>query len=104
MNYFDHYHLALDRWTTHIQACAEELKIEYDWQEIIWAQESFDECQQLRMLDDGSIKLKWEHRCWWADCKHPVFHGEYYCVLIPLENQKWEEPYDLAKRIRLEEE
>jgi hypothetical protein len=104
MNYFQHYDIAIKRWLGHVRSCAKELGIEYDGQEIIWAVESFEDAQQLKTLDDGSIKLKWEHPCWWADCKHPVFHGEYYCVLIPLENQNWEQPYDLAKRKRLEEE
>ena len=99
MNILDHEHKALMTWLKHIDDCAEELGIPFDYQEREWAAESFVECQQLKILQDGSIKVKWEHRCWWADCKHPVFHGDYYCVLTMPNLAAWYEPFDLAKKM-----
>ena len=104
MNYFDHFHLARARWLAHYDQCVEELGFEYDSQERGWAEESWVESQSIRILYDGTIKIKWEHRCWWADCKHPVFHGEYYCILAGLDRITWEEPFARAKRLQEESE
>jgi len=93
---WDHEAEALRIWLKHIEECAQELEIEFDAYEMEQAGESFQECQQLRILQDGSIKVKWEHSCWWADCKHPAFHGDYYCVLAHPKDVTWKSPYDLA--------
>ena len=99
MNYFEHFNVARARWLKHFDECAEELGLEYDYQERQWADEAWQECEEIKILQDGTIKLKWEHPCWWADCKHPVFFGEYYCILAGLDSITWEEPYDRAKRL-----
>tara|TARA_Y100000310_G_C20254955_1_gene610884 strand:+ start:280 stop:624 length:345 start_codon:yes stop_codon:yes gene_type:complete len=98
MSYYDHYNLAWEQWFEHVKNCAAELAADsdayenytIDWQEREQMEESFADCEQLKMLDSGHVKLKWEHRCWWADCKHPVFHGEYYCVVA---EPVWEKPH-----------
>ena len=98
MNYYEHKEAAFQIWLHHVKTCASELSddpsFDYDYNvteyEIGQMRESFEECEQLKILDSAHVKLKWEHRCWWADCKHPVFHGEYYCVVaLP----KWEKPH-----------
>jgi hypothetical protein len=99
MNYFEHQHNALQIWLLHYDVCADRNKC-YDQQERTWAIESFYECEQLKFLDDGSIKVKWEHPCWWADCKSRVFHGNYYCILAPLHEITWYEPFELARKRR----
>ena len=99
MNYFDHFNIARARWMKHYDECSKELGLYSDSQERRWADESWQESEQIKILHDGTIKIKWEHRCWWADCKHPVFHGEYYCILAGLDSITWEEPYDRAKRL-----
>ena len=99
MNYYEHKEAAFQIWLKHVKQCAAELAasdenfaLEYQLNEYEIGQmrDSFEECEQLKILDSAHVKLKWEHRCWWADCKHPVFHGEYYCVVaLP----KWEKPH-----------
>ena len=103
MNYFNHLERALNIWLKHYDICADRNEC-YDPQERIHAEESFYECEQIKILDDGSIKIKWEHKCWWADCPSAVFHGEYYCILAAIDKVAWEFPYDLAKRKMGEEE
>ena len=93
---WDHEAEALRIWLKHFEECADELGINFNADERRWARDSFEECQQLKILQDGSIKVKWEHPCWWADCKHPAFHGDYYCVLAHPKDVTWKSPYDLA--------
>ena len=98
MSYYDHFNLAWQQWFEHVKNCAAELAADndawenytIDWQEREQMQESFADCEQLKILDSGHVKLKWEHCCWWADCKHPVFFGEYYCVVA---EPVWEKPH-----------
>jgi hypothetical protein len=97
---WDHEAEALRIWLKHFEECAEELGINYDGDEHDWAEQAFIECQQLKILQDGSIKVKWEHPCWWADCEHPVFHGNYYCVLAHPKDVSWKSPYDLAIELK----
>ena len=104
MNYFEHWNIARARWLEHYDQCVEELDLDYDSQERRWAEESWAESETIKILHDGTIKIKWEHRCWWADCKHPVFHGEYYCILAGLDQVTWEEPFARAKRLQEESE
>jgi len=101
MNYFEHRREALDIWLAHYDVCAKRNGHEFDHYERDQAIESFFECEQLKILQDGTIKIKWECGCWWADCKSRVFHGEYYCILAPLEDVTWYEPYALAKKQRV---
>ena len=96
MNYFDHFTAARKIFLDHYDKCAERNGC-YDHHERQWADESFQNCEQIKMLDNGDVKIKWEHRCWWADCTHT----DYYCILSPVEKTIWVEPYDLAKERRL---
>ena len=68
-------------WYKHICECAAELGIDFDATEAGFMWESFTDGVQLKLLDSGEVKVKWEHPCWWADCPKHVFHGDYYCVL-----------------------
>ena len=103
MDIWSHAFRARDIWMKHVDQCAQNLGIDFGYQEMKWAEESFFESEDLRILQDGSIKVKWEHRCWWADCPTPhIFHGHYYCVLAHPKFVTWHEPYDLQKL--LEEE
>ena len=90
MDYEAHKEEAFQIWLRHFKSCAEELGANYNWQEVEWARESFEEAEQLKILDTGHIKLKFEVPCWWAGCKHPAFHGDYYCVVA---YPKWEKPH-----------
>lgn len=98
MDYFDHYHKALELWLKHYDECAIRNGHEHDGQERNWAIDGFNESEQIKILQDGTIKIKWEHRCWWADCTSHVFHGDYYCILAPIDSITWFEPFDLVKR------
>ena len=97
MTYFEHYDIAKSRWMEHITNCAAELEIEFDNEERRYASESFDECEQLKWINHcQTMKVKWEHCCWWADCKTKHhFFGSYYSMLCHM--PKWELPHDWAK-------
>ncbi|MEZ8113158.1 MAG: hypothetical protein QMC61_05980 [Candidatus Poseidoniaceae archaeon] len=100
MNDTEHYDIAKSRWLEHVAKCAEELGVDYDERERGYASESFDECEQLKWINHcQTLKVKWEHRCWWADCKTPTFFGEYYSILCHM--PEWELPHDLAKKGKL---
>ena len=97
MNIWEHEAEAWRIWHKHFVECAEELGINFNSDELRWAKESFEESRQLKLLhQDGSIKVKWEMPCWWADCKHTVFHGDYYCVLAHPKDVTWKSPHELA--------
>ena len=98
MNYFEHFEQALAAWMEHYEFCAARNDQNSDNQERQWAKESFEQCEQIKILQDGTIKIKWEHGCWWADCQSHVFHGEYYCILAPADKITWYFPFGLAKR------
>jgi len=102
MTYFDHWAAARGQFLKHFDECAAELGLEHQWEERQWALQSFEESEQIKILHTGEIKLKYEHCCWWADCKHPVMGNTYYCVLAGPENVVWEKPY--ARAIRLKDE
>ena len=90
MNIHDHEAEAWSRWHKHVCTCADELGITFGEQETSYMRESFEECMQIKILYHTSeIKVKWEHRCWWADCPKHVFFGDYYCVLS---DPTWYEP------------
>ena len=106
MNYFEHRELARKEFIKHFMECKRgdldcqlQIDIGLEMDELIWALESWEECEQIKMLDDGSVKIKWEHACWWANCPH----HEYYCILAPIETTIWKEPYTLALERREEE-
>jgi len=94
---------ALHRWLNHFYTCAESLGIDVDSQERNYAEESWHDSKQIRLIEhDSVLKIKWEHRCWWGDCPHPRnFEGAYECILVDIPVTMWEEPY--ARAIRLEE-
>ena len=98
MNIWEHEQKALEIWLNHYDQCVEELGVvDSNWQEREWAIEAFRESRQLKILQDGSIKVKWEMPCWWADCKHRVFHGDYYCGLAHPKDVTWKRT--ICKRI-----
>ena len=104
MNIWDHEHKALMIWLKHYDSCAKELGLPLDAQEREWAAQSFSDCIQVRLLSDGEVKVKWEHRCWWAECPKHVFHGDYYCGLAHPKDVTWKEPFVLAKELQGDDE
>jgi len=94
MNYFEHRQKAADEYENHIIQCAKKNDIPCDADEIAMALSDWYECEQIKMLGTGDVKIKWEASCWWADCG--CFMGTYYCILAPLDECVWFEPYDLS--------
>ena len=92
---------ALEDWLTHFHSCAISLGIVPDYQEEMYARDSWHDCKEIKFIEyDSVLKVKWEHRCWWGDCPHPRnFIGSYSCVLIDIPVDGWEEPYVRAKRM-----
>ena len=94
--------LALERWKKHFYECPAVKDLPYenqpDYQEWLYALESWHECKEVKLVEwDNVLKIKWEHRCWWADCPHPRnFVGSYSCILLDIGNGNWQEPYDHA--------
>ena len=91
---------ALERWLEHFQACADRLEIQVDENEKQYAIEAWHECKEVKFIEyDSVLKIKWEHRCWWADCPSPrLFEGSYSCILMTIPVDRWEEPFARAKR------
>ena len=104
MNIWDHEAEALKLWLEHVDACTEEQGIEWHWGERQRDIEDFRDSRQVKILDCGSVKVKWEVGCIWSECKHPVFHGQYYCVMAHPNFTSWKEPFDLAQRLKEGEE
>jgi len=102
MNIWTHEEKALDIWLKHYDFCAERLDTVHNDGDRQQAIASFRDCIQVKLLHDGSVKVKWEHQCWWADCKQAVFAGQYYCVLAHPKNVTWTDPYQLAKELAAE--
>ena len=63
MNYFEHRQKAADDYENHIIQCAIKNNIEYDADEIGMALSDWYECEQIRMLYTGEVKIKWEASC-----------------------------------------
>ena len=69
--------------------------IDFD-DELKLALESFEDCQQVKILwhyDIGEhcLKIKWEHSPWWVG---QVMHF-YYCVMLPIDSTQLETPSQL---------
>lgn len=47
MNYFEHFNVARARWLKHYDECAAELGLDPDMQERRWADEAWQECEQI---------------------------------------------------------
>ena len=92
---------ALDLWLAHFHTCAENLGIDVDHHEEQYAREAWHECKEIKFIEyDSVLKIKWEHRCWWADCPTPrLFHGSYSCILMDIPVKEWETPFARAKRL-----
>jgi hypothetical protein len=92
--------MALERWKQHFYEC-DCLDEDYrpDYQEWLYALESWHECKEVKFVEyNMTLKVKWEHRCWWGDCKTPRnFLGSYSCILLDIKDGQWQEPYDHAK-------
>ena len=100
LNYFEHWRQARQLFIRHFIHCKhgdediqQSVDMGFEEDEFQYALESWEECEQIKMLDDGSVKIKWEHRCWWANC--PM--NSYYTILAPIETTIWTQPYTLAK-------
>ena len=66
--------------------------------ELKFALESFEECEQIKILWHDEIgqhclKIKWEHSPWWVN---QLLHF-YYCVMLPLDDKKLLEPARLIR-------
>jgi len=95
-NIWTHEEKALDIWLKHYDECASAHNFNPSDGAKEEAIASFRDCIQVKLLHDGSVKVKWEHKCWWEDCKQAVFAGQYYCVMAHPKYTTWKEPWDLA--------
>ena len=95
MNYPNHYQKAVNEWMNKMTECALKLNLPFDSTEYGYVREAFDECEQVKLVWDGHhyLKIKWEHRCWWADCNCSF----YYCVMLDLDEVELKDPFTLAK-------
>lgn len=95
MNYPYHYQTAQVQWMNQMSDCALRLNLGCDSSEFGYIRDAFDECEQVKLVWDGHhfLKIKWEHRCWWADCNCSF----YYCVMLDLDEVELKDPYTLAQ-------
>lgn len=95
MNYSQHYQTAQIEWMNQMSNCALRLNLDCDSTEFGYIRDAFDEGQQVKLVWDGHefLKIKWEFRCWWADCNCNF----YYCVMLDLDEVELKDPFTLAK-------
>lgn len=95
--YSYHYEKAVNEWMNYNLKIADKLNLEVDSHEYSYIREAFDECEQVKILYDFTsghlLKIKWEHRSWWAD-DNTYF---YYCVMLPLDNINLKMPHEVFK-------
>lgn len=95
--YSYHYEKAVNEWMEFNIRSADKLGINVDSFEYGYIREAFDECEQVKLVWDFTkghlLKIKWEHRCWWAD-DHSTF---YYCVMLPIDNVDLKQPSEVFK-------
>ena len=90
MNIFEHEQKAWELYLKHAEECAQKLGIHLDEYERGQIGSDWAECQQIKILDTGHVKVKWEARCWWADCPTPWNHSYYCIVALP----DWKFPHE----------
>ena len=59
MNYFDHFNIARSRWLKHYDECVEELDLDPGYQERQWADEAWQESEQIKILDVSNVQ-RWQ--------------------------------------------
>ena len=95
--YSYHYEQAVNEWMQFNEESAKKLGIHIDSSEYGYIRESFDECEQVKIVYDFTrghlLKIKWEHRCWWAD--DPTHF--YYCVMLPIDKVNMKMPHEVFK-------
>ena len=95
--FFNEHHPRHEHWQQHRQLFETDELASYD-DELRYALESFDECEQVKLIHDHKhghcLKIKWEHGAWWVgDNMH-----FYYCILLPIDNVEMFEPAALARK------
>jgi len=95
MNYSKHYQTAHTEWMNQMSNCALRLNLDCDSTEFEYISDAFDEGQEVKLVWDGHefLKIKWDFRCWWADCNCNF----YYCVMLDLDEVELKDPFTLAK-------
>ncbi len=89
--FYTHQERAQDEYITHLQECdhrGDEILNERD---IVIEIDCLEENFQIKMLDNGMVKIKWEMPCQWIGCHWHL----YYCRLVA--DPHFEEPFDIAK-------
>lgn len=80
MNYYEHQAAAIEELRQHIFTCkhAENVDLVDKHQEADLATtDLLEEGQQIRFIQDGILKIKWEAPCSWVGCHWHL----YYCKL-----------------------
>ena len=82
MDYYDHEAAACHEYKMHWMNCMHQSE---EYREDPWSNDDLRldmdmirEDVQIKFLDDGNIKIKWEFPCQWCDCKWQL----YYCKII----------------------
>ena len=94
--FFNEHHPRHEHWQQHRQMFETDELASHD-DELRYALESFDECEQVKLIHDTThghcLKIKWEHGAWWTgDNMH-----FYYCILLPIDKVEMYEPAALTR-------
>ena len=95
--FYSKHHPQLDTMEQMRSLCLEDEEMVSIDDELKFALESFDECEQVKILynydsNEHCLKIKWEHSPWWQG---QVLHF-YYCIMLPIDNANFRTPYQLA--------
>ena len=80
MRYYEHQSAAIQELREHILTCKKAKDV--DWQDRLQecdlsTTDLLEEGQQIRFIQDGILKIKWEAPCPWVGCHWHL----YYCKL-----------------------
>lgn len=80
MRYYEHQSAAIQELREHILTCKHAKNV--DWQDRLQecdlaTTDLLEEGQQIRFIQDGILKIKWEAPCSWVGCHWHL----YYCKL-----------------------
>tara|TARA_Y100000361_G_C11155854_1_gene344094 strand:- start:1128 stop:1427 length:300 start_codon:yes stop_codon:yes gene_type:complete len=81
MKYYEHQAKAVEILRDHILNCKHapiDIETRFDEADLMET-DLYEEGQQIRFIQDGILKIKWESPCAWVGC----YWHLYYCKLAP---------------------
>ncbi len=90
LNFYEHQQRAHDEYIAHLRECDHRDQDSYlDERDVAFEIDCLEDVFQIKMLDNGIVKIKWESPCQYIGCHWHL----YYCRLAIDPN--WQEPHEL---------